>query len=71
MPKREEGESVLVYLKRVEQWDRNRVIGAKEAAPYCHSKLSSLEVTGADGGDIKHQHRVEIEFVTPEAPKHK
>ncbi len=25
---------------------------AKDAAPYCHAKLASVQVTGADGGPI-------------------
>lgn len=63
MPVRGHDENILTYLKRVELWDRNRVLGAKEAAPFIHAKLSSIEVTGKDGGDINHRHRVEIEFV--------
>ena len=69
MPEREEGESLLVYVKRLELWDRNRIIGAKEAAPYLHSRLSAIEVSGKDGEAIQHQHKVEIEFVTPEPRK--
>jgi hypothetical protein len=69
MPKRNEGESALTYLKRLDCWDRNRVIGAKESAPYLHSKLSSIELTGKDGDAIKHQHRVELVFVEPERKK--
>jgi hypothetical protein len=45
-----------------------RFAAAKEAAPYCHRKLASIEHTGEDGGPIKSQ--VEIiqwEIVDPKA----
>lgn len=34
---------------------------AKDAAPYCHTRLGQLEVTGIDDGDI--EHRITVEFV--------
>ena len=64
-PERNEDESHLVYLKRIETWAQDRRFGADKAAPFLHPKLSSTEITGADGGDIKHRHKVEIEFVEP------
>lgn len=35
---------------------------AKDAAPYIHARLASVEHTGAEGGPIKH--KVEIAFVS-------
>lgn len=37
---------------------RDRLAAAVAAAPYVHSKLSAVALTGADGGDIKHAVRV-------------
>lgn len=69
MPEREQGESILAFNKRLELWATDRKTAAKEAAPYLHPKLSATEVTGEDGGPIQHQHRMEIEFVTPARKK--
>lgn len=38
---------------------------AKAAAPYVHPRLSSMEVTGKDGGSIKTVSRIELVGVAP------
>jgi len=68
-PEREDNESLALYLKRLELWSAEKKFAADKAAPYLHSRLSSIEITGEDGGPIKHQHRVEVEFVTPARKK--
>lgn len=32
--------------------EAKRLDAAKAAAPYCHARLSSVEVAGPDGGDV-------------------
>lgn len=48
----------LDYLLSVMRSDaeepRTRLSAAMAAAPYVHAKLSSIEVSGADGGPIDH-----------------
>lgn len=62
-PVREEGESALIYAKRLELWSAEKRFGADKASPFLHHKLQAIEVSGTDGEAIKHQHKVEIEFV--------
>ena len=40
---------------------RERLSAAVAAAPYMHAKLSSVEVSGKDGGPIDHSLRVSFE----------
>ncbi|MEO6067916.1 MAG: hypothetical protein ABIQ41_08050 [Gemmatimonadales bacterium] len=60
-------ESPLAFVARHNQWDHDRLEAAKSAAPFYHSKLSTIEHKGAGGGPI--QHRFEIEFVQSGKPR--
>jgi hypothetical protein len=40
---------------------------AKDAAPFLHPKLSSVEATGKDGAPLEHVHRIERVIVDPKA----
>lgn len=61
----EEGISPLEYMLSVMRSDiaepRERLSAAMSAAPYIHPKLSSVEVSGPDGGAIDHSIRVSFE----------
>ena len=61
----EAGITPLEYILSV-MWDettepRERLSAAVAAAPYMHAKLSSVEVSGKDGGPIDHSLRVSFE----------
>lgn len=37
-----------------------RIDAAKAAAPYCHARLSNVEMTGKDGGPLENVTRIEL-----------
>ena len=47
-------EYMLTVMRAPEAEPRERLAAAGMAAPYVHAKLSSIEVSGADGGPIDH-----------------
>jgi len=59
-PIRGEGESTLVFVARYQAWDRRTLAAAQAAAPFCHSRLATVEHTGKDGGPINHHLTIEI-----------
>ena len=46
-------EYMLNVMRNAMAEPRDRLAAAVSAAPYVHAKLSSVEVSGAGGGDIK------------------
>lgn len=60
----ESGMTPLEYLLEVmrdsSQEPKQRLIAAQSAAPYIHAKLSSIEMSGPDGGAIETATRIEI-----------
>ena len=47
----------LLSVMRDEDREGNvRLDAAKAAAPYCHARLSSTEVSGPDKGPMQHEH---------------
>ena len=62
------GETPVEYMLRVMRDpvtdDRRRDDMAKAAAPYCHRKLATTEVTGPDGGPVQIE-RVERRIIDP------
>ena len=44
----------MLSVMRNSDDERMRMSAAQAAAPYVHAKLSSIEVSGADGGPIDH-----------------
>lgn len=60
----ESGLSPLDYMLEVMRdfaaEPRDRLSAASMAAPYVHAKLSSIELTGKDGGAIKAVTRIEL-----------
>lgn len=65
------GETPVEYMLRVMRDpvtdDRRRDDMAKAAAPYCHRKLATTEVTGPNGGPVQIE-RVERVIVDPKKP---
>jgi hypothetical protein len=63
-----EGEMPLAYMLKVMRDpnadEKRRDAMAQAAAPYTHSKLSTIEHSGKDGGPIKIQ-KIEVEIVDP------
>jgi len=59
----------LLGIMRDEQQDhRSRLDAAKAAAPFCHARLSSTEVSGPNGGPVAVQTRVlDVSHITDEA----
>lgn len=57
----------LLSVMRDEDNDRDtRVDAAHKAAPYCHARLSTTEVSGPDGGPIEQRiTRIENVIVDP------
>lgn len=45
-------EYLLQVMRDVEQDPKDRLDAAKSAAPYIHPRLSAMEVSGPEGGDI-------------------
>jgi hypothetical protein len=66
------GLTPLEYLTSVYQDigqdEAKRIDAAKAAAPYVHAKLSSVEMTGKDGGPIATTSKVERVIVDPSNP---
>src|SRR6185437_16358785 len=46
-------EYMLQVLRAPESTSADRAWAAKEAAPYCHSRLAAIQHTGKDGGPIE------------------
>jgi hypothetical protein len=65
VPVQREGEGGLAFVARYHAWDRRTLAAAIAAAPFCHSKLATVEHTGGDVGAIQHVHRMEVVFVKP------
>ena len=66
------GMTPLEYLTSVYQdvlqEENKRIDAAKAAAPYVHAKLSSVEMTGKDGGPIETVGKVERVIIDPANP---
>lgn len=66
-----EGESPLDFLLRImrdtTQEEARRIDCAKAAAPYCHAKLSSVEVANPEGESFKTTSRIELVPVEPDS----
>jgi len=60
-PEQLPGESSVMYSVRYRLWSEQRLDAAKAAAPYCHSRLATIEQTEKDGGQI--EHHLIVEFV--------
>ena len=60
----ESGITPLEYMLKVMRSEveepRARLAAAQAAAPYVHAKLSSIEVTGKDGGALETVTRIEL-----------
>ena len=54
-------EYMLTVMRAPEAEPRERLAAASMAAPYVHAKLSSIEVSGVDGGPIDHS--LTVKFV--------
>ena len=54
-------EYILSVMRDETTAPRERLSAAVAAAPYMHAKLSSVEVSGKDGGPIDHSLRVSFE----------
>ena len=54
-------EYILSVMRDETTVPRERLSAAVAAAPYMHAKLSSVEVSGKDGGPIDHSLRVTFE----------
>ena len=65
-PTKREEESILAFIERHRQWNSNRVEAGKAAAPFYHSKLSTVEHKGENGGPLVS--RVELVFVKGNEP---
>jgi hypothetical protein len=67
---RAEGLTPLEYLTSVyrdHNADENkRIDAAKAAAPYVHAKLSSVELSGPDGGPLESLQRIERHVIDPQ-----
>lgn len=67
-----EGLTPLEYLtsvyRDVSADEAKRIDAAKAAAPYVHAKLSSVEMTGKDGGPVETLARVERVVTDPQNP---
>jgi hypothetical protein len=46
---------LLEIMRDKDQDARSRLDAAKAAAPYCHARLSSTELSGPDGGAVEVQ----------------
>ena len=53
-------EYLLSVMRDVGEEPRARLAAAQAAAPYVHAKLSSVEMSGKDGGDIGIVGRIEL-----------
>ena len=53
-------EDLLNGMRSEETDPRERLDAAKSAAPYIHPKLSSVELSGPDGGDIPVANRISL-----------
>ena len=53
-------EYMLSVMRDVGQDEQRRLAAANMAAPYVHAKLSSMELTGKDGGALETVTRVEL-----------
>lgn len=66
-----EGLTPLEYLTSVYRDlsvdEAKRIDAAKAAAPYVHAKLSSVEMTGKDGGPVETIQRIERHVIDPSA----
>lgn len=66
------GLTPLEYLtsvyRDIEADEAKRIDAAKAAAPYVHAKLSSVEVSGPDGGAIETTQRIERVIIDPQNP---
>lgn len=51
----------MLHVMRTSEDERMRMSAAQAAAPYVHAKLSSIEVSGTDGGPIDHS--LTVQFV--------
>lgn len=51
---------VMLDIMRNTSDERMRLTAAQSAAPYVHAKLSSIELTGTDGGPVETVTRVEL-----------
>jgi hypothetical protein len=50
----------MLHVMRTSEDERMRMSAAQAAAPYVHAKLSSIEVTGKDGGALETVTRIEL-----------
>lgn len=53
-------EYMLTVMRDVGQDEQRRLAAANMAAPYVHAKLSSVELTGQDGGPMETVTRIEL-----------
>lgn len=51
---------MLQVMRDVGQDEQRRLAAAQAAAPYVHAKLSSIEMTGANGGPVETVTRIEL-----------
>lgn len=51
---------VMLEIMNDSSDDRMRLTAAQAAAPYVHAKLSSVELTGKDGGAVETVSRIEL-----------
>lgn len=58
-------EYMLQIMRDELQEPRTRLAAAQSAAPYVHAKLSSVEVSGKDGGAIQTETEITIRLVEP------
>lgn len=56
---------MLAVLRDESVPSQERMEAAKNAAPYVHSKMSTVEMTGKDGQPIQTQTEITIRFVKP------
>lgn len=57
-------EFMLQVMRDPEQDQGRRLHAANMAAPYCHAKLSSVELTGKDGAPMQTVTRIELIAMT-------
>lgn len=57
-------EYMLTVMRDIGQDEQRRLAAANMAAPYVHAKLSSVELSGKDGGTIETS--LQVTFVTPQ-----
>jgi len=57
-------EFLLMVMRDAGEDMPRRVTAAQAAAPYCHAKLSSVELTGKDGAPMQTVTRIELIAMT-------